>query len=129
MNLLDENIIASQRELLRSWNVSVRQIGFDFEQSGLDDEQIITLLHRHRRVTFVTRDLGFFERHLCHSRYCIACLAVSKEEVALFVRLLLRHKEFRTQGQRLGTVLQVSHGGIRRWQLGSTQPTFAAWTE
>lgn len=51
MNLLDENIIASQRELLRSWKVSVRQIGYDFEEKGLQDDQIISLLHQHRRTT------------------------------------------------------------------------------
>jgi hypothetical protein len=53
MNLLDENILASQRELLRSWRIAIRQIGIDF--------QIISLLRQHPRTTFFTRDLGFYD--------------------------------------------------------------------
>jgi hypothetical protein len=79
MNLLDENILASQRELLRSWRISTRQIGFDFQPQGLQDDQVISLLHEHRRTTFFTRDLGFYDRSLCHGRYCLVCLAVSKD--------------------------------------------------
>jgi hypothetical protein len=94
MNLLDENIIASQRELLRSWKISIRQLGYDFEEQGLQDDQIISLLHQHRHTTFFTRDLGFYDRNLCHQRYCLVCLAVSKDEVALFARRLLRHDGF-----------------------------------
>lgn len=29
MNILDENISVSQRQLLRSWRISVQQIGYD----------------------------------------------------------------------------------------------------
>lgn len=129
MNLLDENIIASQRELLRSWKFSVRQIGYDFEQAGLEDEQIISLLHRHRRATFFTRDLGFYDRNLCHPRYCLACLSVSKGEVAIFVRRLLRHKEFKTQAKRLGLVIHVSQIAIRCWRLNSKRETYITWQE
>ena len=129
MNLLDENIIASQRELLRSWKISIRQIGYDFEQKGLHDDQIISLLHQHRRTTFLTRDLGFYDCDLCHRRYCLVCLAVSKDEVAVFVRRLLRHMEFKTQAKRLGSVIQVSQGGIRCWTLNADKELHAEWSE
>ena len=36
MNILDENIIASQRQRLRSWRVRVRQIGVDIARKGCD---------------------------------------------------------------------------------------------
>jgi hypothetical protein len=127
MKLLDENIIASQRELLGSWKIPVRQIGYDFEQSGLDDLRIISLLHRQRRITFFTRDLGFFDRQLCHGRYCLVCLAVTKEEVATFVRRFLRDERFKTQAQRHGSVIQVSQTGIRSWQVNSKKEMFVAW--
>ena len=59
MNVLDENIVESQRQLLRSWRVRVQQIGHDVGRAGMQDEQIIPFLRRTRRVTFFTRDLGF----------------------------------------------------------------------
>ena len=129
MNLLDENIIASQRELLRSWRVSVRQIGHDFEPKGLQDAQIISLLHRHRRTTFFTRDLGFYDSSLCHPRYCLVCLAVSKSEVAVFVRRLLREDEFKTQSKRLGSVIYVSHDRILFWRWKSKSERRATWSK
>jgi len=129
MNLLDENIIASQRELLRSWRISVRQIGYDFESKGVQDEAIISVLHRNRRTTFFTRDLGFYDRTLCHRRYCLVCLAVSKAEAAVFARRLLRHPEFNTQAKRMGTVVQVSQSGLRVWQLGAEEESVMGWPE
>lgn len=69
--MLDENILASQRELLRSWRISTRQIGFEVQPQGLQDDQIISLPHEHRRTTLFTRDLGFYDRNLCHRRYCL----------------------------------------------------------
>jgi hypothetical protein len=56
-------------------------------------DEIVGLLVRSRRPTFVTRDLGFFRRELCHKRYCLVCLAVHREEVAFFLRRLLRHPD------------------------------------
>ena len=44
MNILDENIIASQRQLLRSWRIRVRQIGYDIAQKGISDEQIFAVI-------------------------------------------------------------------------------------
>ena len=39
MNILDENIIASQRQRLQSWRIPVRQIGVDIARKGLQDEE------------------------------------------------------------------------------------------
>ena len=69
MNVLDENVPDSQRQLLRSWRIRVRQIGYEVGRQGMGDEEIIPLLHRLGSVTFFTRDLGFYDRHLtclCH---------------------------------------------------------------
>ena len=65
MNILDENIIASQRQRLRSWRIRVRQIGVDIARKGLQDEEIIPFLHHLRRPTFFTRDRGFYRREIC----------------------------------------------------------------
>ena len=59
MNILDENIINNQCQLLRSWRISFRQIGFSIGRQGLQDKGIISLLHTLRRPTFFTRDDDF----------------------------------------------------------------------
>jgi hypothetical protein len=127
MNLLDENINASQRELLRAWGVAVRQIGHDFGAAGSDDEQIIPILHRERRATFFTRDLGFYNRSLCHSRYCLVCLAVLQTEAAIYIRRVLAHPEFSTQTKRKGCVLRVSPIGLRVWRLSAPREARIDW--
>ena len=45
MNILDENIIASQRQRLRNWRIRVRQVGVDIARKGLQDEEILPFLH------------------------------------------------------------------------------------
>jgi hypothetical protein len=40
MNILDENIIASQRQRLRSWRIRVRQVGVDIARKGLQDVEL-----------------------------------------------------------------------------------------
>ena len=129
MNLLDENIIASQRELVNSWRIPVRQIGHDFAEKGLQDDQIIPLLHRHRRTTFFTRDLGFYDRALCHNRYCLVCLAVSKDEVAVFIRRFLGHPDFKIQSKRMGCVVHQSHTGLRVWRVNARREQILHWAE
>ncbi len=129
MNILDENIPASQRQLLRSWRIRVRQIGYDIGRKGMQDDEIISFLHQQPRPTFFTRDLGFYERSLCHSGYCLVSLAVDKNEVAFFVRRLLRHPQFDTKAKRMGTVIRVSGMGLRVWRLHAEEESLLDWAE
>jgi len=46
MNILDENILNDQRQLLKMWRITSRQIGDDTGRKGMQDEEIIPLLHR-----------------------------------------------------------------------------------
>jgi len=78
MIILDENIPEDQRQLLRSWRLPVRQIGVEVGRPGMQDEEILPLLHRLEKSTFFTRDLGFYSPHLLHARYGLVCLAVSQ---------------------------------------------------
>lgn len=112
MNILDENIPRNQRELLISWRISIRQIGYETGRKGIQDDEIIPLLHQLRRPTFFTRDADFFDRKLCHPGYCLVYLDVDKYEAALFMRRILRHSELDTQAKRMGMVMRVSRGGI-----------------
>jgi len=117
MNILDENIIDNQRRQLKSWRVSVRQIGYEIGRKGMKDRKIIPFLHQLSHPTFFTRDDGFYERRLCHTGYCLVYLDVRKEEVATFVRRVLRHREFKTKAKRMGKVIRASHIGLSVWNL------------
>ncbi len=112
MNILDENIPANQRELLEHWGLRVQQIGFNVGRRGMHDDEIVPLLLRERRPTLFTRDEDFYDQELCHLRYCIAYLAVDKNEVAIFVRRFLHHPAFNTLGKRLGAVIRISMLGF-----------------
>jgi hypothetical protein len=127
MNLLDENMPDSQRQLLRSWRVRVRQIGQEVGRRGMRDREVISLLHRLGGVTLFTRDLGLCHPQLCHARYCLICLAVGQYESASFIRRLLRHPAFNTYAKRLGKVLRVSRPGIRVWRVGAEVGETVAW--
>lgn len=127
MNILDENIPESQRQLLRSWRIQIRQIGHEVGRQGMKDEKIIPFLHKFRRPTFFTRDLGFYDRRLCHAKYCLVCLAVNQYEAASFIRRFLRHPGFNTQAKRMGNVMRVSHRGIRMWRLHGEEEEELRW--
>jgi len=73
MILLDENIIDNQRLLLQKWGIRIRQIGYEIGRKGLKDDEIIPLLHKISKVTFFSRDLGFYRKELCHPKYCENC--------------------------------------------------------
>jgi len=128
MNILDENIPESQRQLLRNWRIHIRQIGYEVGRKGMKDEEIIPFLHQIRKATFFTRDLGFYERRLCYSNYCIVCLAVGQYEAASFTRRFLRHPIFSIQAKRIGVVVQVSHIGMRVWRLHAEREEEVKWS-
>ena len=129
MNVLDENIPEDQRQLLRGWRVRTRQIGHDVGRKGMKDEEVIPFLHRLGSLTFFTRDLGFYERSLCHANYCLACLAVSQYDAASFIRRFLGHPGFDTQAKRLGKVVRVSPTRINAWRLNCTDQEDLLWIE
>ncbi len=124
MNVLDENIPDSQRQLLRSWGIRVHQIGDEVGYQGIKDEDIIPFLHKSRTVTFFTRDLGFYRRNLCHANYC---LAVGQYEVASFTRRFLRHSEFNTKTKRMGRVVRITHMQLQIWRINAEKETALKW--
>ena len=127
MNILDENVRADQRGLLQSWGIPIHQIGADVGRKGMKDTEILPSLHQLRDATFFTRDLGFYDRSVCHARYCLVCLAIEKDEVAVFVRRFLRHAEFDTKAKRMGAVIRVSHTGFSIWRRNAQQEIYINW--
>jgi len=127
MNVLDENIPDSQRALLRTRRVALRQIGQNLGRKGMKDKEIIPLLHQLDRPTFFTLDGDFFDRRLCHERYCLVHLDVEEEVVAEYVRRLLRHPELNTRAKRLGRVIRVSPTGLALWQIHQGDKGYLSW--
>jgi hypothetical protein len=105
----------------------VRQIGYDIGRKGLQDEEILPFLHRLRQPTLFTRDLGFYRREVCHGRYALVYLAVAPEEVAIFVRRVLRHPTLNTRAKRLETVVRASHRGLSLWRLHAQKEEMMLW--
>jgi hypothetical protein len=129
MNILDENIPAMQRQILRSWRVPVRHIGNDTGRKGMTDEEIIPFLLAMRRPTLFTLDWDFYHPDLCHSRYCLVVLDVGREESAFFVRRLLVNPELDTQANRMGAVVRASYAGLYVWRLHAPGEVRLSWKE
>lgn len=128
MNILDENILLSQRNLLKSWKVHFRQIGVEVGRSGMKDRNdIIPLLHTLRRPTFFSCDHGFYRGHLRHTGYCLVWLDVLDDEAAAYIRRFLRHRSFRTQTQRMGKVVRVRSSGLSWWEMGAKTACTVSW--
>ena len=129
MIVLDENILESQRRLLRDRRIPARQIGYDIGRKGLKDKEIITFLLGLQRITFFTLDTDFYQRLLCHPRYCLVCLDVRKHEAAVFTRRFLRHPEFNSTARRLSKVVRASSVGISVWSLHAEREEDFNWAD
>ncbi|HEX5720325.1 MAG TPA: hypothetical protein VF179_29485 [Thermoanaerobaculia bacterium] len=129
MIILDENIPESQWQLLRSWRIRALLIGRDISEKGITDENLASFLIQQPRPTFFTRDEGFYDKTLCHARYCLVYLAVRPNESASFAWRLLRHPLFKTRAQRLGAVIRASSAGLQVWRLRESRAIFLAWSD
>ncbi|MBI5361239.1 MAG: hypothetical protein HZA48_11735 [Planctomycetes bacterium] len=125
---MDENIPDDQRQLLYGRHIQSYQIGHEIGCKGMKDSEIIPFLLGLPAPTFFTRDKGFYNRRLCHSRFCIICLAVGQHEVADFVYRILKHSDLYTKAKRMGKVILATHAGIRILKVKSTKETCAVWT-
>jgi hypothetical protein len=127
MLVLDENLPAGQRLLLRRWRIRFRAIGGEVAFSGAKDENIIPALHRLPRATFFSLDRDFYRRELAHRGYCLVWLDVRSRHAAEFVRRYLRHPAFDTQAKRMGLVVRVHAGGVEYWRAGKGAPEAVPW--
>ncbi len=127
MILLDEHVRDDQRALLRRAHIPFRQVGREVSLPGIQDENILPLLLRPKRPTLFTEDRDFFQRHFCHSHYCLVWLDVRNTLVADYIRRFLRHPGFHHHRQRMGRVMRVRPVGLDFWQIGSAQLHSTPW--
>ncbi len=74
MIIIDENFPESQRQLLLSRRIKIRQIGIEVGQKGLQDDEMIPLLLKYKNPTLFSLDSDFYDRKICYLKYCIAFL-------------------------------------------------------
>ena len=129
MNLLDENIRLDQAEQLRKWRIKFRRFVVDLEYPGINDAQVIPVLHRLKHPTFFTHDRDYFRRSLVHRSYCLVWLDLFDGDAASFIRSFLRHRDFRTHAGRMGIVARVHPGGIGYWKSPQSGLIKARWRE
>jgi hypothetical protein len=129
MLVLDENLPAGQRLLLRKWRVHFRVIGVDIAYSGTTDENLIPVLHHLSKPTFLTLDRNFYRLDWAHSNYGLVWLDVRRRVAAEFTRRFLKHDNFDTQAKRLGIVARVGSDGVGYWRLGKRGTQFVRWAD
>jgi hypothetical protein len=128
MNILDEHVLRDQRQLLLTWRIPIRHIGYDIGRRGIKDDAIIPLLLQFQRPTFFTLDFGFYKRRLCHERYCIVYMDIEQDQTAQYIRRFLRQKAFGTRTKRMGKVIRLSPERFSVWQLYAEQEIQIDWT-
>ena len=127
MLVLDENLPAGQRRLLRSWRIRFRAIGVDLAAWGAEDAALLPILHHLPRPTFFSLDSDFYRPDWAHERYSLVWLDVRRLEAAAFIRRFLRHPAFDSQARRMGTVVRVHADGLSYWHLGKRLPNSVPW--
>jgi hypothetical protein len=96
----------------------------------IKDERVPELLRRLRQPTFVTIDLGFWNRGLRDNKFCILCFALRNDEqdkLPDLLRRALRLPEFRTKAARMGKVARISTSDIQYWKLGDERLNRIKW--
>lgn len=121
MILLDENVTQDQWELLLKSRVRARQIGHDVGRTGIQDRDILTLLHDLKRPTLFTLDRDFSYPRLCHPAYCLVFLDINEDCTAMYVRRVLKHPALSTQAKRMGAVVRVTESGVRIWRRNAAE--------
>jgi hypothetical protein len=127
MNVLDENFPQDKREQLIQFRIPIRQIGKELSMSGTSDADLLSLLHSLPQPTFFTQDKDFFDRRLCHRRYCLIWLDLPKDALALYVRMILKHPSLRTSNLRAGAVVRAHSVGLDIWRLNNRALNRYAW--
>ena len=129
MNVLDENIVAQQREQLKRWRIPFRRIGEHLAAYGTTDENLIPVLQRLKQPTLFTHDGDFFKERFSHLNYALVYLDVSDREIAQFLRRFLKHQAFDTQAKRLGLVARVRKSGVHFWRKGRPGLQTVKWEQ
>ncbi len=129
MIIIDENLPEWESSQLRDWGIRVRVVGLEVARLGIKDDQIIPLLRRLRGATFFTLDEDFFDRRLCHARYCLVWLDMAAKFSALHIRRFLKHPSFDTEAKRMRKVVRVRPNGIEFCEMVARASRSVVWQD
>ena len=96
----------------------------------IKDERVPELLRRLRQPTFVTIDMGFWNRGLRDAKFCILCFALRNDEqdqLPDLLRRVLRVPEFHIKASRMGKVARISTSDIQYWKLKDERLNRIKW--
>jgi hypothetical protein len=127
MLVIDENLPASQRQLLRKWRIRFRAVGVDVATPGTQDLDLVPILHTLAKPTLFTLDRHFFRADWAHVSYGLVWLDVNDSEAAEYIRRFLRHPAFDTKSKRLGVVARVGATDIHFWRKGQSHLRIVKW--
>ena len=97
----------------------------------IKDERVPELLRQLPQPTFVTIDMGFWDKGLRDVHYCILCFPLRNDEqhqLPALLRRLLQLPEFRTKAERMGKVARVSPSHVEYWRMGDEQSHRLHWS-
>jgi len=127
LNVLDENVPRDQADLLRAWGVSFRSLSRDLGHQGIQDDDVLPLLLRLKRPTFLTRDADFFRRDFAHLKYSLVWFDMRVEQTAFYLRRFLKHSAFKQNTRRLGKVVRVLPQHIEYWTRNAEKLVSVHW--
>lgn len=127
MILLDENIRQDQAIRLRQQHIPARFLVEDFARTGIQDLDIIPLLHRLKQPVFFTHDRDFFRHGLAHQNYRLVWLDLFDGRAVEFIRAFLKHDLFDTAAKRMGIVARAHPEGIDFWRRNRAGLQHARW--
>lgn len=127
MIILDENIPVDQCEMLWLKHIHAKQIGLDAARKGIQDQEIIPLLHRLDRPTFFSLDVDFYKRTLRHDGYCLVYLDIADDDAAEYILQVLRHPELNSKAKRMGAVIRAEPSGLTVWRVGQDDEERLLW--
>jgi hypothetical protein len=98
----------------------------------IKDDRVPVLLRELRQPTFVTIDMGFWNRDLRDPKYSILCFPLRNDEQHQLPDRLYRLFQlpgFHTKAARMGKVVRVGPERIDSWGAGEEQMHTLSWAD
>jgi hypothetical protein len=99
----------------------------ELAQPGIQDPDIIPLLHHSNRPVLFTHNQDYFKRALIHPAYCLVWLDLYDGDAAIFIQRFLRHAAFASHRKRMGKVIRLHPQRINFWEKGQTALQTIKW--
>lgn len=96
----------------------------------IKDDRVPLLLRQLRQPTFVTIDMGFWDKGLRDTKYCVLCFPLRNDEqfrLPELLRRLFRLPEFRTKAARMGKVARIGPAQVDYWLPGDERQYRLSW--